>query len=325
MSEAKPKLTPRELGFRIGGIVVSALLAIGANHVMTIHLIYEAVAYGFLCFLGLPFLVGALVTFIASKGGPITFSTAVGLGVLSLLGLAAGMLVTGAEGLVCLAMAFPLALPALMLGVWATLKSLNRRMPLGIVFIPLGAAAVADSIRPGEQIAEVRTSLDIDAPPARVWEEIVALDRLPEPTDPFLRTGVACPVRTEIRGSGVGAERHCTLTTGAMPERITVWEPSRRLTFVALETPPMMKEINPFRETHPPHLQGYYRVLQGEFTLEPLPNGRTRLWRVTRYAHRFGPAFYWTPWCDFGADRAHLYVLGAVKEYSEANRVTSRL
>jgi hypothetical protein len=132
-----------------------------------------------------------------------------------------------------------------------------------------------------------------------------------------LKTGLACPIRTELRGEGVGAIRHCTLTTGSMPERVTVWEPGRRLGWEALSTPPPLKEINPFRETNPPHLHGYYRVVYGEFAMRPLPNDRTRLYRVTRYEHRIRPAFYWTPWCNFAADRAHRYVLESVKQMAE--------
>lgn len=280
-------------------------------------------SYGSLLFIGIPLLLGFVVTAISRLGGELSYGMGVALTLITTLGMGFGMLFSGAEGVICLLMAMPIAIPGILAGVGLGMMVPARGPMLGIVILPLGALALADRAAPREFVSEVNTSIEVNASPERVWDEVLALDTLPPPTDPFLRTGVACPVKTEIRGSGVGAERHCTLTTGAMPERITAWEPGRRLTFVALETPPMLKEVNPFRETHPPHLRGYYRVLRGDFILEPLPGGRTRLSRGTRFAHRFGPSFYWTPWCNFGAERAHRYVLEVVKAKAEANRVAT--
>lgn len=305
---------------RILAVIVGTLTTLGFAYA-TSGLASDPIAYGCLLFIGLPFAIGLLVTCIAAQGGNMTFGIGFVCGVLALLGSSLGMLAFAMEGVICLLMAMPLALPTLWLGTKLAMTVIEDKAPLAVIFVPIGGAALFDHFRPAETVSEVWTSVEINAAPDRVWNEVVTLDRLPEPTDPFLRTGVACPVRTVIKEPGVGGERHCTLTTGAMPERITVWQPSRRLTFVALQTPPMLREVNPFRETHPAHLKGYYRVLQGEFVLDALPNGRTRLWRSTKYAHRFGPAFYWTPWCNFGAERAHLYVLNAVKDKAESSRV----
>jgi hypothetical protein len=310
--------------YRIAAVLVGAGGAYSVAWALMHRAPEEWNRYGYLLFLGVPTMVGIVVTVIAGLGGPVRFWPELGWSVLALVLFALGLLATGEEGAICLLMAIPPAALPLALGVWIGLGILNRLPSMYGLLVALGLGGTFDLVRGGETVSEARTAVEVNAPPERVWREVVALDQLPPPTDPLLCTGIACPVRTELRGTGVGAARHCTLTTGAMPERIVAWDPGRRLAFVALETPPMMREVNPFRKSEPPHLRGHYRVLRGEFILEPLPGNRTRLWRTTRYAHRFGPAFYWTAWCDLGADRAHRYVLGVVKERAERARMAAR-
>ncbi|MGV3617696.1 MAG: hypothetical protein ACO1SV_20410 [Fimbriimonas sp.] len=321
MQEDGREPTYRQAWLRAAGSIVGGLLGFGLTVLVTGPRMNTTPDYAGLLFLGVPFLIGLAGTLIAGIGGKTRHSTGFWIGAGGLLAYALAMLMAGFEGLICLFMAAPVALLPMMFGVCIGIAVADAFYKVPLVLLTFGSLAAYDHFRPPEAVSEVATPVIVDASPDRVWREIVALGELPPPTDPILRTGIACPVKTEIRGTGVGAARHCTLTTGAMPERITAWEPGRRLTFVALETPAMMREVNPFRKTEPPHLKGHYRVLQGDFVLDALPDGRTRLWRTTRYAHRFGPAFYWTYWCDFAAERAHRYVLDVVKERSEQSPV----
>ncbi len=50
-----------------------------------------------------------------------------------------------------------------------------------------------------------------------------------------------------------------------------------------------MAEWSPYRNVAAPHLDGYLRVRDGEFRLQPLPGGRTRLEGRTRYEMRIFP------------------------------------
>jgi hypothetical protein len=161
--------------------------------------------------------------------------------------------------------------------------------------------------------------MTIAAFPETVWQKIISLREVPPPDDWFLKTGIACPMRVELKGEGVGARRVCTLTTGELHEQIQVWEPARRLRWIGLSTPPPMKEINLFRETDPPHLHGFYKSLYGEFALQPIENG-TIVTRRTWYQHNLYPAAYWRVWCDFAARRGHVYVLEHLKRLSENHR-----
>ena len=69
-----------------------------------------------------------------------------------------------------------------------------------------------------------------------------------------------------------------------------------------------------------PHLDGYLRVRDGEFRLQPLPGGRTRLEGRTRYEMRIHPAAYWTIWSDALIHAIHARVLGHIKTLAETAR-----
>ena len=80
-----------------------------------------------------------------------------------------------------------------------------------------------------------------------------------------------------------------------------------------------MEEWTFYEHVHPPHLEGYFRTTQGEFRLEPLPGGRTRLHGTTWYENDLWPANYWKLWSDLLIHRIHLRVLKHVGNLSEAD------
>jgi hypothetical protein len=214
-------------------------------------------------------------------------------------------------------------------------------MPLGIVGALLGkAVADATSISPGgvvplvivlpllagaEQLAMRRlpehvvlTSVDVAAPPERVWPHVVSFPDLPEPREWFFRCGIACPVRARIEGAGPGAVRHCEFTTGDFVEPITVWDEPRRLAFDVTAQPDPMRELSPWRHVHPPHLsEQSLRSRRGEFRLVDLGDGRTRLEGRTWYTFDMHPRAYWTLWSDMAIHAIHRRVLDHVRRLAE--------
>lgn len=118
-------------------------------------------------------------------------------------------------------------------------------------------------------------------------------------------------------GKGVGAIRHCEFTTGRFVEPITVWEPPYRLGFAVKSQPPVMNELSPYPNIEPLHLEGYFENHRGEFLLERLPNGHTRLIGTTWYENHMWPQAYWQLWSDLLIHRIHLRVLNHIKAESE--------
>jgi hypothetical protein len=163
-------------------------------------------------------------------------------------------------------------------------------------------------------VFEVRTEIEIAAPPERIWPNVVAFSDLPEPREWLFRTGLAYPRRARMTGSGVGATRYCDFSTGSFVEPIEVWDEPRLLRFGVTASPPPMEEWSPYRHVAARHLQGYLVSKRGQFRLIALPGGRTRLEGTTWYQHGLWPAEYWRWWSDAVIHRIHLRVLRHIRE-----------
>ena len=71
----------------------------------------------------------------------------------------------------------------------------------------------------------VTTSVATRAPAERVWHVVVAFPPIANSPDGIFKLGFAYPLSAQISGSGVGAIRHCTFSTGSFVEPITEWDP----------------------------------------------------------------------------------------------------
>ena len=311
----------RELGWstrRAFGAVSIGLLAIGALSALSIYALGQ---YGLVLFLGAPVLLGAITAFAYNFDADRPRSEALLVGLLA-LGVAYGALMLIAlEGVICLAMAAPLALPMVLAGalVGREIARMGNQGLAALWIVPLcsGGFATIEAALAAPAHFEVVLSIDVAAPPEVVWRHVVSFSELPEPDWPLFKVGLAYPVRARIEGRGVGAVRRCEFSTGAFVEPITAWDEPRRLAFDVAEQPPAMHEWSPYRRVHPPHLDGYFASERGEFRLVALENGGTRLEGSTWYALRFGPASYWRVWSDFFLHRIHGRVLEHVKRLAE--------
>src|SRR5579872_242188 len=48
------------------------------------------------------------------------------------------------------------------------------------------------------------------------------------------------------------------ISIGSIVEPIDVWNPGRELRFSVISQPPLMRELSPFSDVHPPHLKLKY-------------------------------------------------------------------
>lgn len=282
-------------------------------------------SYGFSLFVGAPFAVGmiSVLLFGFSKPQPLLPCLAVALASAMLAGMA--IVAVALEGIICLLMAAPIAMVLAFLGgivgyaiqmrPWLNEEALTLSVAM-IVVLP--ALMAAESANEAESPARaIDTEIIIDAPADKVWENVVSFPPLAEPEEWFFQAGVAYPQRAEIHGAGVGAVRHCVFSTGTFVEPIDVWEPSACLRFRVSEQPEPMREWSPY-SIHPPHLDHYLVCREGQFLLQPLPDGQTRLVGTTWYSNRMWPAPYWGLWSDFIIHRIHLRVLKHIQQLAEA-------
>jgi hypothetical protein len=281
--------------------------------------------YGWSVFVALPFAQGMLaVWLIGARGGRVpSIGASLGVALLS-LAVTAGLLAAFVvEGLICLAMAAPLAIPLALAGALAGRAILalppRRAAPvvLALLALPAGVLGAVPSGTLEAPRYAVVTRIVVDAPPARVWPHVIAFSPLPPPSERIFLAGIAYPQRARIVGTGPGAMRYCEFSTGAFVEPITAWEAPHRLAFGVVRNPPPMRELSLYGVEIPaPHLTNFLVADAGEFRLMPLPNGRTELVGTTWYRHHLYPAAYWRLWSDAIIHRIHLRVLNHVAQLS---------
>ena len=165
----------------------------------------------------------------------------------------------------------------------------------------------------------VRSAVEINASPEKIWREVVAFAEIAPPQELLFRAGVGYPIRAEISGTRVGATRHCIFSTGAFEEPITVWDQPHLLKFTVTKNPEPLNELSPWGREHPPHLHGYFVSQGGQFLLTELPGHRTRLEGTTWYQNIMWPATYWHWWSDYVIHRIHMRVLTHIREHAETD------
>jgi uncharacterized membrane protein YhaH (DUF805 family) len=284
------------------------------------------VSYGWGLYVALPFCLGLFSVLVYSYHEPRTFGScmAVSLAPIALLG--GVLIVVAIEGLLCILMAAPFALGLAALGgtLGYTIQAvfwLNKGTPVMMSIVLLFTPAiqgVEHLAKLQAETFEVRTAIEVNAPPERVWNHVVAFAEIPPPKELLFRAGVAYPIRAEISGYGVGAVRHCIFSTGPFAEPIEVWDEPRLLKFGVTENPAPLNELSPYGNIQPAHLHGYFVSKQGQFLLTALPGGRTRLEGATWYQHTMWPASYWRLWSDYIIHRIHLRVLEHIRRQAEA-------
>jgi hypothetical protein len=272
--------------------------------------------YGLTIFVLFPVFLGALSSWAFR---PSSGSLAAAWGALAALFALLSFLLLGAEGAVCIAMAAPLALPLGALGGWlvyrgGSSKAASRSMTM-LLFMP--PATLTWDVKAPPPVFQVRTSIEIAAPPEQVWKNVVAFPELPEPREWYFRAGVGYPIQTRIEGSGPGAARYCDFSTGSFKEQVEVWDEPRLLRFRVTESAAPMREWSPYGEIVTKHLHGYFISREGQFQLTRLANNHTLVEGISWYQHGLWPAEYWRWWSDAIIHRIHMRVLEHIKTLSE--------
>ena len=279
--------------------------------------------FGLATFLALPFAIGVSGGVVIRRAGG-TFGQAVG-AAMTLIG--AVILVLCAclmEGIICVVMAAPIGAAIAFVGVvvgyfLARTKAADGTLQSAAWLSIIVIVALEGWNPPAPLEATTSSEVVINAPAARVWAELHDIRDLPPTENLLFQFGVAHPISTVTDGQGVGAARLCKLSTGDMPEIITVWKPGQELRFKVLSTPPSMRETGFFGKTiDTTHIHSAYASLEGGFKLTTLPDGRTRLVGESHYLLNIAPASYWNLWTKEIVHMVQRRVLEHVKTRAEA-------
>ena len=273
----------------------------------------------------LPLVTAGIAGFLSARASR-TVSQSIGAAFLTLTAILTILGFAAMEGVICVLMAAPLVgllgIVGALLGHWlATLTTRPAYQVQSAAWLAVIVCAVGESFTPPPPLEDaVSSEVVINATPAEVWKQLKDIRDLPAPTEPLFVFGVAHPLETYVVGEGgVGAARVCRLSTGDMPERISVWKPEQELKFIVLDTPAAMHEATFFgRDLDAPHLHSTYTSLEGGFHLEALTNGQTRLIGTSRYLLTITPATYWNVWTRQIVSQVQLRVMNHVKAKAEA-------
>jgi uncharacterized membrane protein YhaH (DUF805 family) len=316
---AAPRPASGEPTMRTAVIAIAGGLGVGLAMVLLAVAVLGA--YGTPLFVGTPLAMGAATGFLYNRQSKVSVLSTLRVASLGIVVMAGALVLVAAEGALCLLMALPIAIPMSILGALLG-RSIARIgqddvRPAAIAMTVLPVTAILGA-RPGAlAIHEVRSAIEINAPPDRVWNGVIAFPPIAEPRELAFRLGVAYPRSAHIEGSGVGATRYCVFSTGAFVEPITRWEPGHRLSFDVKQAPMPMTELSLYSNVKPRHLDGYLQPVRGEFRLVALPGGRTRLEGSTWYRLRIFPDGYWSLFGDLLITLVHHRVLAHIQHGAE--------
>ncbi len=302
----------------------SALISIGVAVIITFILAFLFVEqmgnYGWSLFVGLPFLMGYLSVYLYGRRNPISFKEASMLSLTVVLVFCGTTFILAFEGIICLAMGFPILFVVAWIGATIAYaiqdhqKAATYSFPIIFVLI---AGLIEAEIESSPPVHSVSTSVTIKADKQSIWNELVAFSEIEPPKEFLFKTGIAYPTHAEIIGTGIGAIRECHFTTGYFKEPITIWNEPELLRFDVAQQPPPMTEWSFHEKLNVPHLDGYFRSVEGQFKLIQKPNGTILLEGTTWYTHDIWPGFYWKLWSDHILHKIHFRVLNHIKKKVE--------
>jgi uncharacterized membrane protein YhaH (DUF805 family) len=281
--------------------------------------------YGTVLFLALPFFMGFLSAWLYGYSEPRSsgecFAVATGSVFL------AGALIVGIafEGIICVAMAAPLAVPLALLGAGLAHEALKSRhvriQPRALcgLFLAIPLLAGAELWRPAPlPTYTVHSSVEVAAAPALVWQRVVAFPRIEEKPHWIFRLGMAYPLEARMSGAGLGSDRESIFSTGISREPVLAWEENRYFAFRVAAEPPLMRELSPYGQIRVRHLEDRdFRPGRVDFRLTERPNGHTQLDCWPSYENRMWPGAYWRLWTDEVVRQVQLRVFRHIKRLAE--------
>ncbi len=305
--------------------VLSALIAVVCTVGIAIALtavstgFYESYSMG--VFVATPIVCGVVSVLAYNRRGKKLLGESLFVSFLSGCFSLIGFILVGLEGLICLVMVLPLALPLFVFGGFLGFllsRAIRRRMNSDIasfVLVALVPFFMGFENRIDEQatVREVASKIVIEGNIENVRSEVVGFTPIPEPENLLFKIGIAYPKSARIEGTGVGAIRYCNFSTGTFVEPITHWEENKRLAFVVAEQPLPMTEVSPYVGIHPPHLDWAVISERGEFLLNDLGDGKIELVGTTWFHTVMEPEPYWGWLSDRMIHAIHARVLNHIK------------
>ncbi len=144
---------------------------------------------------------------------------------------------------------------------------------------------------------EVLTSVTVPRSTESVWTSVTSFGAISGERPLLLRLGMPTPLRCELEKEEVGARRVCHFDQGRIEQRVTAWEPPRRLGLEILQID-LPLQLFSFSAA------SYVLTARGE---------GTEVVRSTTLSSRLVPSWFWRPLERVTVDTEHRYLLESLR------------
>lgn len=185
-------------------------------------------------------------------------------------------------------------------------KKNNDTLNVSLVVL-LAAVFVTDTISKHEYENKVSDTIVVNAPAAKVWQNVVAFKRIEAPNRFWLfKIGLPSPVESTVTGYYKGAARKCIFSNNyVFDEVISTYDPAKDLTFDITGQP------------KDPEIMNHIALIRGQFLLKDNGDGTTTLIGNSWYRLYVFPVWYYDIWAKSIVRNVHLRVMQHIKELSE--------
>lgn len=266
--------------------------------------------FGATLFVLSPFAAGVCMAFFMPESVRDLRGGRIGALLITLVVALAGLVATGAEGLLCVALAFPLLFLSIFIGFW--LGWLVRRRYLrgeknstllkGLLVLVSGLVVMGSdhAERAYHSSVEYETFVSrvtVPVSPDVAWRLVERMERLDGPRPLLLKLGLPVPNTCVLEGSGVGARRTCYFDQGYIAQQATRWDvpTAMDLKITGADLPGIT----------------WLSYVDASYRFTATASG-TEIVRSTRIATRLYPRWYWRFFEERGVTAEHDFVLGDV-------------
>ena len=213
------------------------------------------------------------------------------------------------EGVICLIIVSPLLWTFITIGAYlgrSIFKKNNKTLNVSVISLLL-FIFLSDATSKHEYENMVSDTIVVNAPPNKVWKNVVAFKRIKKKNNFWLfRIGLPSPMETTVDGYYKGSGRKCIFSNGyVLGENISTYEPGKDLVFDITNQP------------RDPEIMNHLDLLRGEFLLKDNGNGTTTLTGNSWYKLYVFPSWYYDLWTQSIVRNVHLRVMEHIKELSE--------
>lgn len=276
---------------KYAGILLGALYALILRLVFNIQGLEHAYNLFSITFIWVaPVIIGLIPLFYANKNQLESWSYRIFSPVLTVLLFSLICLLTRIEDLICLwVLMLPYFFGAGLVGLIAGEIIKKRKVKKGtlysLIILPLFLSPIEQQIEPVSERYTVETKVLIQAPPDRIWENIIRVKEIEagEYEKGFFNyAGIPRPLYAELDKDTLGATRIGHFEGGLkFEEKVTTWERNEHIAFDITVVPASIRKT--VFDQH--ILKGqHFKFLNASYRLQPLADGQTRLILTSSYA-----------------------------------------